>query len=118
MIADKFMVAKLDGAQEVLQRLPFPTTAQKLPQRREVRLGQFFGKPQIQVQAAAAEDVGQQVLHVQPGLLDALFFEVGGAGGEDFEERFGGGIQDEVFCRLPRPESRQKLRVVKASVLV
>ena len=96
MVADEFMIAELHRAQQVLQRFALAATAQKLAQRREVRLGQLLGKTQVEVQPPAAEHMGQQVLHVQPGFLDALFFEVGGAGGEDFEERFGGGIQDEV----------------------
>jgi hypothetical protein len=93
VVADEFVIAELDGAQQVLERLAFATTAQKVTQWGEIGLGDDFGKAQVEVQAAAAEDVGEEVLHIEPWLLDALFVEVGGAGGEDFEERFGSWIQ-------------------------
>ena len=90
VVAHKFMAAKFHAAQQVLQRLPFTATLQQIAQLHEFRLGHGFAKAQIQIQPAAVQHVGQQVLHVQASLLDLALLQVGGAGLDDFEDELHG----------------------------
>ena len=86
VVAHKFMAAEFDGAEQMLQRLPFPTAAQQLAQRHQIRLGDGFTEAQVKVEPTTAQNVGEEMLHVQPGFLDLAFLQVGGAGADDFED--------------------------------
>jgi hypothetical protein len=49
-------------------------------------LGDGFIEAEVEIEPTAAEDVGEEVLHVEPGFLDLALLQVGGAGLEDFEK--------------------------------
>lgn len=88
VVADELMAAELDGAEEVLKRLPFPTTAQEVAQSGQMRLGHGFVEAEVEIEPAAAEDVRKEVLHVEPSFLDLAFLQIGAARLEDFEKLF------------------------------
>lgn len=48
--------------------------------------GERFVEAEVEFHAGAAELVGDELLHVEAGVVDAVFFEVGGAFFEDFED--------------------------------
>jgi hypothetical protein len=86
MVGDEFVTAEFDAAEEVLQRLPFTTPAEQLAQGDEICLWDALAEAEVEIEPPAAEDVGEEVLHVQPGFINPALFQVGGAGLEDFEE--------------------------------
>lgn len=88
VVADELVAAELDGAEEVLKRLPFPSTAQEVAQSSQMRLGHGFVEAEVEIEPTAAEDVGKEVLHVESSFLDLAFLQIGGAGLEDFEKLF------------------------------
>lgn len=91
VVADELVAAEFDSAEKVLQRLAFTTAAQKFTQGGQLGLGDGFVEAEVEIEPAAAEDMGEEVLHVEPGFLDFSFLQVGGAGLEDFEELFHAG---------------------------
>lgn len=64
MIAHELVSAKFDCAEEMLERLPFTTTAEQLTQRGEIGFGHCFVEAQVNIEATAAEDVRNEMLHV------------------------------------------------------
>jgi hypothetical protein len=88
VVADELVAAEFDGAEEVLQRLPFPTTTQEIAEGGQLGLGDGFVEAEVEIEPTAAEDVGEEVFHVEPGFLDLALLQVGGAGLKDFEKLF------------------------------
>lgn len=107
MIAHEFVAAKFNGAEEMLQRFAFAATTKKFTQHGEIGFGESFVETQIDVETTTAENVREQVLHVEACFLDFALLQVGGAGLEYFEELFH--AEREVLNRqtwqsaLPRP---------------
>ena len=78
----------------MLQRFALGAAAGEVAQFGEIRLRERLVEAEVQVQAAAAEYVSQQMLHVQPRLIDAALFQIAGAGAESFkEELHSGGLE-------------------------
>ena len=88
MVADKLVAAEFDGAEEMLKWFAFATATKKFAQGDEFGFGNGFIEAEVEIEPSAAEDVGEEVLHVEPGFLDLAFLQVGGAGLDDFEELF------------------------------
>ena len=68
-------------------------------------LGALRTLGKVETVTATAEDVGEEVLHVEPGFLDLAFLQVGGAGLDDFEELFHGERRAEGKGRRVRVSS-------------
>ncbi len=90
VVADELVTAEFDGAEEMLKRLPFPTAAEEFAQGGQTGLGDGFIEAEVEIEPTAAEDVGEEVLHVEPGFLDLSFLQVGGARADDFENELHG----------------------------
>ncbi len=90
MVAHKFMTAEFDAAEQMLQRLPFPTAFKQLAQVHEISFRHALIEAQVEIQPTATQDVRQQMLHVQPGFVDLAFLQVGGARADDFENELHG----------------------------
>lgn len=86
VVADDFVTAEFDAAEEVLQGFAFATTAEEFAEGDQTGLGDGFVEAEVEIESAATKDVREEVLHVEPGFLDFTFLQVGGAGLEDFEE--------------------------------
>ncbi len=62
----------------------------------------LFSKAQIQFKPPAPQDMREQVLHVQPCVLDPMLLEVAGSGLESFEQDFHERVRDGFkSARLP-----------------
>ena len=66
--------------------LALAATTQQFAQRRQLWLLHDLIEPQVKIHAPALQNMGEQVLHVEPPLFDALLRKVSGTGLEDFEE--------------------------------
>jgi hypothetical protein len=110
VVADEFVATEFDATEEMLQGLPFPATAQELAQDGEVGLRDGFTEAEVEIEPSAAEDVGEEVLHVQAGFLDFSLLQVGGTGVEDFEEGLHG-ENDE--CGMTNAERRLETLTVR-----
>jgi hypothetical protein len=93
MVGDEFEVAERDGAEEVLEGDAFGAAAGEVAQLGEIRFAEGFAEAEVEVETAAVEDVGEEVLHVEAGLFDSVLGEVTGAGLEGGEDGFGHGVR-------------------------
>jgi hypothetical protein len=93
VVGDEFEVAKGDSAEEVLEGDAFGAAAGEVAEFGEIGFTEGFAKAEVEVESAAVEDVGEQVLHVEAGLFDSVLGEVTGAGLEGGEDGFGHGVR-------------------------
>lgn len=86
MIADDLVATEFYGAEKMLEGLPLPAATQQFTQGREVSFGDGLVETEVEIESAAAEDVSEEVLHVEPSFLDFSFLQIGCARLEDFEK--------------------------------
>jgi hypothetical protein len=93
VVGDEFEVAEGDGAEEVLEGDAFGAAAGEVAELSEIGFAEGLAEAEVEVETAAVEDVGEQVLHVEAGLFDSVLGEVTGAGLEGGEDGFGHGVR-------------------------
>jgi hypothetical protein len=91
VVGDEFEVAEGDGAEEVLEGDAFGAAAGEVAELSEIGFAEGLAEAEVEVETAAVEDVGEEVLHVEAGLFDSVLGEVTGAGLAGGEDGFGHG---------------------------
>ena len=84
-VAEEFAAHELDGAEEVLEGLALAAAFEEVAQGGELLFGEGAVEVHIELHAAAAEDFGEEVLHVEARVFHAGAFEPRGAAAEGFE---------------------------------
>ena len=72
----------------MLERFAVASAFDEVAEGGEFGFGERAVEVHVELHAAAVEDLGEEVLHVEPGVIDPGFFEVGGAGADGIEDGF------------------------------
>ncbi len=91
LVADKSVAEEFDGAEQMLQRLADAAAADEFPKRLQFRRGERPLKLEVEVHALQLQHMSQQVLNVEPRLLNTMLLEVASGGLDDFEDGFHAG---------------------------
>lgn len=82
-VAEEGAAVELDGAEEVLEGLAGGAAFHEEAEGVEDGLAEGAVEFEVEIDAAFAEEVGEEELGIEAGALDAVFFEVTGGGGDD-----------------------------------
>ena len=85
----------------MLQRFSLPATPHEVAQRQEFGFVQITLKIEIQLEPLSPKDMREQMLGVQPGILDASLAKITGARSQDLEEGHNGRMHVPVIVGRP-----------------
>ncbi len=84
-IGEESASVELDGAEEMLEGFALGAAADVVAQGFEFRLGDWALEFHVELEALLAERVSEEVLRIQPRILDAMPSEIACCGLEHFE---------------------------------